>query len=87
MSENESNFSGQNNTIVGDWASFGGFNDAFVFGDNQIAHSDGCVVVGDTLFGKPIPENLKQFAMENPADVAFLVRSIAGCRLLVGDGC
>ena len=66
---------GQNSTVIG-MHSKAMADDCFVIGDNVECHEVGGVVIGDELFGEPIPDSVKQVLLDNPDEVTWLLKAI-----------
>ena len=67
---------GQNSTVIGMYSK-GLADDCFVIGDNVECHEVGGVVIGDELFGEPIPDAVKQVLLDNPDEVEWVLRTLA----------
>ena len=55
--------SGQGNLVVG-WRAQSDYNDCFVIGDDCSSEHDGHIVIGKTLFGKPLSD-MERLAIES----------------------
>ena len=65
----------QNSTVIGMYSK-GMADDCLVIGDNVECHEVGGVVIGDELFGKEVPDAVKQVLLDNPDEVTWLLKAI-----------
>ena len=80
MSENtldKIEIGGSNSTVIGMYSK-GMADDCFVIGDNVECHEVGGVVIGDELFGEPIPDSVKQVLLTNSEEVNWILKATAG---------
>jgi hypothetical protein len=65
------------NTIVGNRSEvLKGASNCLVFGDACFAYEDGEYVIGERLFGKPIPRRIADWIEEDPEVFVWLIRTL-----------
>lgn len=67
---------GEHNVEIGDQTTAGAFNYCFLFGDRLTARCDSAIIVGDHLFGVPMPASVQKLAKRHPRELEWILRKV-----------
>lgn len=67
---------GQDNLVVG-YNTHASHDRCVVFGDECCSSKDDDIVVGDTIFGQPIPDDVQDMVREHPKQLYWVLHLLA----------